>query len=263
MARALRVAAALSFLVAGALVAQDPESDRKRTDISWVGAEYNYVHFQDDLDPWHQAAFSLGHRGARGTYIGRANYARRFGEEGLQIEADAYPRFNERFYGFANLGYSSADIFPDWRGGAELFAALPSAWEASAGYRELRFPGSRVQMLTGSVGKYIGNSWISARPFIRVDEGQSAKSVMVMGRRYFADADNYVGGRVSVGSSPSERGDPTEIGRNGAWSAALLGSRTLRPRVIGNWSIGFEREELSATVTRRRVDLLAGLRFLL
>ena len=260
MARALRAALLLSVVSAG-LDAQDPEPGRQRRDVTYAGAEYNYVYFHGDLDPWQMASLSLGSRGTRGTFIGRVNLARRFDEEGAQVELDAYPRLSEKVYAFLNLGYSGADIFPAWRSGGELFVALPDAWETSAGYRQLRFSGVPVTLITGSLGKYVGNSWISARPYIRVkDDGVSA-SVGLTGRRYFADADNYLGARVSMGSSPPERGDPTEVSRTSAWSAAVQGSRTLRPRVVANWSAGVEHEELSATTTRKRVDLILGLRF--
>ena len=257
----MRALAFLVILMPVRLDGQDPESGRQRRDVTFAGAEYNYVYFHGDLDPWQIAALSLANRGARGTFIGRVNFASRFDHKGAQWELDAYPRLSEKVYAFLNIGYSGAAIFPEWRSGGELFVALPNAWETSAGYRQLRFDGVPITLVTGSLGKYVGNSWISARPYVRVkDDGVSA-SVGLTGRRYFADADNYLGARVSVGSSPPERGDPTEISRTNAWSAAVQGSRTLRPGVVTNWSAGVEHEELSATTTRKRVDLLVGLRF--
>lgn len=125
----------MSVVSAAGLEAPDPESGRQRRDITYAGAEYNYVYFHGDLDPWQMAALSLGNRGTRGTFIGRVNLAQRFGEQGAQVELDVYPRLSEKLYAFLNIGYSGADIFPEWRSGAELFAALPDAWEASAGYR--------------------------------------------------------------------------------------------------------------------------------
>lgn len=261
MARASGAALLLGFVLAFRIDAQEPESGRQRRDITFAGAEYNYVYFHGDLDPWQMASLSLGNRGTRGTFIGRVNLASRFGEQGAQAELDAYPRLSEKVYAFLNIGYSGADIFPEWRSGAELFAALPDAWEASAGYRQLRFEGvPPVTLITGAVGKYFGNSWISARPYVRVGDNGTGTTVVVTGRRYFADADNYIGARISAGSSPSERATPAEVNRNDSWSAAVQGSRTLRPRVVGSCSVGVEREELSATTTRKRVDLILGLR---
>lgn len=257
----MRGLAVLLSLMAVRLDGQEPESGRQRRDVTYVGAEYNHVYFHGDLDPWNMLALSLGNRGARGSYIGRLNLANRFDQDGAQVELDAYPRFGEKLYAFFNVGYSGSDIFPEWRSGAELFAALPSAWEASAGYRQLRFEGvPAVTLITGAVGKYFGNSWISVRPYVRVGDNGTGTTVVVTGRRYFADADNYIGARLSAGSSPSERATPAEVNRNDSWSAALQGSRTLRPRVVGNWSVGVEREELSAATTRKRVDLILGLR---
>ena len=261
MARALRAGLVLSVALAAGLNAQDPVSGRQRSDITYAGIEYNYSYFHGDLDPWHLAALSLGSRGTRGTFIGRLNLARRFDSDGAQVELDAYPKLSSKVYAFLNAGYSGADIFPEWRSGGELFVALPRAWEASAGYRQLRFETETVTLLTGAVGKYFGNSWISARPYVRAGENGTGTTIVVTGRKYFADADNYVGARVSAGSSPSERSAPTEVDRNNSWAAALQGSRAVRPRVVANWSAGIEREELSPTITRRRIELILGFRF--
>ena len=251
----------LWIVPAARLDAQDPESGKRRSDITYAGVEYNYVHFQDDLDPWRMITLSQGQRGAWGTIITRVNIATRFQSNGVQGEVDVYPRINDKVYAFVNIGYSGAAIFPKWRSGGELFASLPRAWEVSAGYRQLRFNGLPVTLLTGAVGKYIGNSWISARPYVRVRDDGVAASVGVTGRKYFADADNYIGARVSAGSSPSERSTPAEVNRSNSWSAAVQGSRSLRPRIVANWSTGFEREELSATTARKRIDVTLGLRF--
>ena len=262
MARALRAGTVVLVLLGMRLGAQDPESGKQRSDITYAGVEYSYVHFYGDLDPWRMLTLLQGQRGDRGTIIGRANIADRFQSTGVQFELDAYPRINDRFYAFLGLGYSTAAIFPEWRSGAELFAALPGAWEASGGYRQLRFEGvAPVTLLTGAVGKYVGNSWISVRPYVRVGDSGTGTTVVITGRRYFADADNYIGARVGAGSSPSENATPAEVNRNKSWSAAVQGSRTLRARVVGTWSVGIEHEELSASITRRRIDLLIGLRF--
>lgn len=254
------VSAAVLFLAVGGAGAQEPESGRRQADRPFIGADYAWSWFHGDLDPWHLGAVSVGRRGPRGTFIGRVTAGRRFGLDGVQGEIDAYPRINDRLYAYLNVGYSGADIFPDWRTGAELFANLPRAWEGSIGYRQLRFDGSPVTLVTGSVGKYVGNAWISARPYLRIRDAGTSATVAVTARRYFADGDNYVGARVSAGSSPSERGDPTELARTSAWSAGVQASRTVRPNMVGTASAGVEREVVPAFGTRRRLDLSAGVR---
>lgn len=227
-----------------------------------VGVDYGLDYFTNDLDPWHLASLSVARRGALGSIIGRVNAARRFGRSGAQVEADAYPRLGEHTYAYLNAGYSGSAIFPDLRFGAELYANLPDAWEASAGVRQLRFGGAPVTLLTGTVGRYVRNAWISVRPTVRHrDDGYSA-SASVTARQYFADADNYVGARVGVGSAPSDRLTPNEAAtREQSWSASLQGSRTLRPRTTLTGSLGTESETLRAGAKRNRVTANVGLRF--
>ncbi len=142
-----------------------------------VGADYSYQSFGGDIDAWQLAALTVGRRTADGSVFARVNYANRFGSSGEQLEVDAYPRLSKNMYAYLNLGYSASDIFPAWRSGAELFASLPEAWEASLGYRQLRFNGTPVTMITGAVGKYVGNYWFSLRPYVRPkDTGTSASA---------------------------------------------------------------------------------------
>ena len=118
--------------------------------------------------------------------------------------------------------------------------------------RQLTFEDLSVTMLTGSLGKYLGNYWYSARPFVQVNGDSVSASLVLAARRYFADADNFIGVRASAGSTPSDRMDPTELVRSSGWSAAVHGSRTVRPLLIGTWAAGVEEERLTSAVTRRR-----------
>jgi YaiO family outer membrane protein len=227
-----------------------------------LGVDYGYVSFRGALDPWRLASVSLGRRGERGTVTGRVTHANRFRSAGSQVEVDAYPTLSRRTYGYLNAGYSRASIFPESRFGAELFAALPGAWEGSFGVRQLRFGGPPVTLLTGAVGKYVGNSWVSVRPTVRRLAGGYSAAASVTARKYFADADNYVGARGSYGRTPSDRLTPSElVARQSSWSAGVQGSRTLRRGVATTAAFGAEGEELGAGRARRRWDASAGLRF--
>jgi len=251
----------LAVFCAAVATAQNPEPTREVTAVRrYVGADYSYAWFHGDIDPWQLAAISVGRRGPRGSVIGRANLAQRFGSNGAQVELDAYPRIRPGMYAYLNVGYSNDNIFPQWRSGGELFSNLPRAWEASLGYRQLRFGGAPVTLLTGSLGKYVGNSWLSLRPYVRVKPDGVSASLGITGRKYGADADNYLGARISAGTSPSDRADPTEIARTSSWSASLQGSRSLRPGLFGTWSLGMEQEELSSTTTRKKLEGSFGLR---
>lgn len=223
-----------------------------------VGVDYTYTHLDGDLDPWHLASLSVGRRTSLGSVIGRVNYAERFGSSGVQIEADAYPRVAPGAYGYLNAGYAPSGVFPAWRFGGELFTTLGGGWEASAGARHLRFDSSQVTLYTGSVGKYVGNYWLSLRPYIRPKDGGLSASASLTARRYFAEASDYVGARVGYGSTPGDRLTSQELERTQAFSASLHGARRLRGDVYGTWSVGYDREELAPDRFRNRAEVSAG-----
>jgi YaiO family outer membrane protein len=173
---------------------------------------------------------------------------------------DAYPHLSRRSYAYLNLGYSGASVFPAWRFGGEVYESLPHAIETSAGVRQLRFGGAPVTLWTGSVGAYCGNYWFSLRPFIRDKPTGSSASAGLTTRRYFADADNYVGASVSYGSTPGDELDVSEITRTSSRSAGIQGSHLVTRRTYGTWSLDFERDELSPGRFRNRWEGALGVR---
>jgi YaiO family outer membrane protein len=224
------------------------------------GADLDYVTFNGEIDPWTLASVSLGRRDARGSLVGRVNIANRFSTTGAQVEADAYPSLGASTYAYLNAGYSNATIFPEWRFGGEVFTNLPNAYEASLGFRQLRFSGSPVTLFTGSVGKYIGNYWLSARPYIRSrDAGLSASAALTV-RRYYETSDEYIGARISYGSAASDRVIATELARLSALAMDVHGSRELAKRLFGTWLLGYEREEIVVGRFRNRLEIDAGMR---
>ena len=254
---ALLLAAAIPGL-ARAQDATETRKDAKPTQT--IAADFSYVSFDGTTDPWRLSSVSLSRRTAAGSLIARVNYANRFSTNGVQVEADAYPRLNKNVYLYLNAGYSDATIFPAWRFGGEAFTSLPSAWEASLGFRQLRFSGVPVTLFTGAVGKYIGNYWFSLRPYVRSKEGGLSASAGLTARRYFEDGDHWVGAAASYGSSPTDRITPDAVGRTHALSMSLNGSTGLAPRLLATWTLGRDAEELSPGRTRNSVTVTAGLK---
>lgn len=252
---------ALCAVTPGAARAQDAAASRAVTAPTIVAAtDFSYVSFAGAIDPWRLASASLSRRTAAGSLIARVNYADRFGVTGVQVEADAYPRVSKRVYLYLNVGYSGATIFPEWRAGGEAFTSLPGAWEASAGFRQLRFGGAPVTLFTGAVGKYVGNYWFSLRPYVRKKEGGLSASAGLTGRRYFEDGDHWVGAAASFGSSPTDRVTPDAVGRTQALSLSLSGSTGLTPRLLATWTLGHDSEELAPGNTRTSTTATAGLK---
>ena len=136
-----------------------------------------------------------------GSLTGKLNFNRRFGENGLQYEIDAYPKISKGFYAYLNLGVSNSFLFPDLRYGAELFKSLPKRFEVSLGFRTLEYTTSTT-IYTGSIGWYTGNSYWAFRPYFTPGDSGTSKSGTLTYRKYRSDADNYLGVSVGMGFSP-------------------------------------------------------------
>jgi YaiO family outer membrane protein len=148
---------------------------------------------------------SYGRKTSVGTIIGRINWAERFGSKGLQYELDGYPAISENNYAYLNFGYSSLSIFPKLRAGAEWYHSFPKAFEGSLGMRALHFTNSDTYMITGTVGKYVGNYWISLRSFVSPSSTGTSVSGSIQARRYFSDPEDYIGLKLGYGISPDDR----------------------------------------------------------
>ncbi|HEY3287953.1 MAG TPA: YaiO family outer membrane beta-barrel protein [Gemmatimonadaceae bacterium] len=226
----------------------------------FIAAEASLQSFQGDMDPWRLGTVAFWRRSRAGTFIAKVNYANRYATDGVQAEVEAYPRVSDKLYLYLDAGYSSASVFPAWRSGAELFSSLPDAWEASIGYRQLRFNGIPVTMFTGALGKYVGNYWLSLRPYIRSRDGTTSATTSLMARRYFADGDHWVGGTATYGNSPTERVTPDAVALNKTFSVAITGSTGLTSNLLATWLVGHDAEQLGPGNTRRSVTVTAGLR---
>lgn len=169
-----------------------------------AGTSYSVDVFDRTFDPGHYFSAQVGRNNRWGSSTVRINYAQRFATEGMQLETDLYPNITDGLYAYLNYGYSDTDLFPEHRGGAELFKKLPARFEASAGVRYMYFDeNTSITIYTGSVGWYVKNYWVSLRPYITPDPatGTSASATFFV-RRYFKDGENYVGLNAGLGFSP-------------------------------------------------------------
>ncbi len=261
--RVVALAALLVLLVPAGGAAQEQAAVQASVPRrSAVSVDYGYQEFTQDVRAWHSASVAVSRRAAAGTLIGRVNFADRFARSGVQAEADAYPRLGSRMYGYFNLGYSAATIFPRWRSGAELFAVLPRAYEVSVGLRQLRFDGVPVTLLTGSAAKYVGNYLFTVRPYLRSRDGAASASMTFSARRYGSDADRFIGARIGFGSTPSDVLTADQLARTSSASAGLHGSQAVGADLLGTWSLGYERERLARDLTRKSATIGAGLKLL-
>jgi YaiO family outer membrane protein len=158
--------------------------------------------FSQIFDPMKYFYLQYGKETARGTFVARYNIQNKFNTTGSQIEFDAYPGLGKGTYAYLNIGYSKSSIFPDWRFGAQIYRNLPKAYDASLGIRTLRFGKNNINIYTGSLGKYFGNSYIFFVPYFIPSEEGLSRSASLTYRKYGANEDQYFGVRISAGFSP-------------------------------------------------------------
>lgn len=171
-----------------------------------VEVGYDYTYFDKRFDqPWHMASISYARQTPLGSVIGRVNYANKFGENGVQGEVEAYPRFSNTFYSYVGFGFSGNDVFPRYRGGFSLYANLPKSFEAELGFRYLYFSSS-TWIYTASIGKYYRNFWFNFRTYLTPgEEGNLSRSFNLTTRYYTAGADDFFTFGIGTGISPDDQ----------------------------------------------------------
>jgi len=246
---------------AGETCAPVPAPAAAEPAVQWrAGVEYGYVHFAEDaLDPWHTVSADLSAKFRPATVIGRTTWARRFDQDGVQLELDAYPRIAEGMYAYLNAGWSDAEIFPRLRLGAEVYASPGGGTEVSLGARRLEFEDKGVTIYTGSAGLYRGNWYFSARPYVTPRDDDWSVSGSLLARRYFSSAESYATLVVGAGTAPSESPLEFELARTNTRRVGAYGRTPLRPGLGARWSLGYEHEELSAVQERDRLSVSVGL----
>jgi YaiO family outer membrane protein len=187
-----------------------------------TGVAESNIWFSDKRSSWHETAVDVAHNFTAGWVTATFSHASWFGEGSNLIDLESYPRIRPGTYGFVDAAFSpDATLYAHHRFGGEIFQSLPRGFEASAGFRYMRFNSNTV-LYTGSVGKYFGNYWFLARTFIDPDPATGvSQSYQLSARRYSGDADHYYGLRFGYGASPFEVQSINDIGIERSASAAF------------------------------------------
>ncbi|MHB1177596.1 MAG: YaiO family outer membrane beta-barrel protein [Daejeonella sp.] len=194
-----------------------------------IGLSYDFVSFDKQFnDPWHLASLDFGRQTGIGSISARINFANRFKTNGTQFELDAYPRISKVFYAYLSGGYSESGIFPKYRAGFSLYANLPAAFEAEAGFRMLSF-GTKIWIYTASAGKYYKNFWFNLRTYLTPSNNSVSQSLSFNTRYYLGGADDYLSMTIGTGLSPDNQRNNILYNGGGAYklksNSASLGYR--------------------------------------
>jgi len=171
-----------------------------------ISLKLDYAHFDKQFpDDWKFGSLEYVKGGKKVAYVGRINWADRFGKQGLLYEVDAYPKLSRKFYMYTNLGFSpDVGVFPKWRSGLSLYANLPHAYEAEAGIRYLYYTSSAF-FYTFYLGKYYKSFLFGARTYLAPSSTGFARAYVATARYYFGGVDDYINLTASSGVSPDDR----------------------------------------------------------
>jgi len=242
-------------------------SIRKSNMVNKLTINYWIDAFEND-DPWNFGSIAIGRKTpSLGTVTLRYNFARRFGNDGHQLEIDAYPALTKGVYMYFSTAFSNKKNFPYSRFSIEPYFKLPASFELSAGFRYLNFDdnrivtfdSSKVVIYTGSVGKYWGNYWFSLRPYLTPGKDKWSKSLSLTVRYYLSDADSYLSLILGTGISPDEQ-------KYAIISDYYLKSKKIaleyRKKIASRFLLdcrsGFAREEIRAGTMRNRYSFDLG-----
>jgi YaiO family outer membrane protein len=194
--------------------AEDLRRELRMEESTWdSGMTFNMVSFSDHSSPWMEQSVSVRKGLNAGSLILRASRGYRFGLKSTLGEIDWYPHIRQGTYAYLNVGYSPEGIlYPTYRAGAELFQYLGKGYEASAGLRRLQFTNTRINVYTGSIGRYHKDWYGSVRTFVTPEEPKTSVSLQVQLRRYFGDGDRYASLHFGRGAAPFEIRSTNDVG---------------------------------------------------
>jgi YaiO family outer membrane protein len=166
-----------------------------------IGIRASVDIYSEVYDPMQYYLLKYVRQTKYGSIHGKFNLSQRFDSYGAQFEVDMYPRIVKGLYAYLNFGVSNSFLYPDIRYGAELYKSLPGSFEASIGFRALKYS-TTTNIYTGSIGWYTGNSYLSFRAYVTPGEPNASKSGAINYRKYRSDANNYLSVTVGIGFSP-------------------------------------------------------------
>ena len=244
------------FATLAALLPSPPLAAQAPGEYDWSTVRYEYTHLNDGGDPWHLAAFELGARRPTVTGISRLNYASRNGVDGYQLEADLYPIWPGVGYLYLSGAYGLDQPWPDVRLAGEAWLALPASFELSLGGTWLDFDALDVAILTGSLGYYIGDWWLNARPYWLPDQDEFSATALV--RRYVDSADRWVSARVTRGTAPENLQTGADVTRLETLAVALDAQWPLSRDFLLSPLVSVLWEDLPNARERRRTSIGLG-----
>ncbi|MCX6566672.1 MAG: YaiO family outer membrane beta-barrel protein [Candidatus Aminicenantes bacterium] len=117
---------------------------------------------------------------------------KRFDRGDSQFGMEVYPRLWKGGSAYLDFNYSpSAALYPKLSYLVEIYQALSGTFDASLGYRYIKFEPNLVSVYIGSLGAYYGSYYSCLRVYLSPKSNESKISWLFLTRRYFTDR-NYI-----------------------------------------------------------------------
>jgi YaiO family outer membrane protein len=241
----------------------DSEVD-PRVYMEQAGMEYQFHFFRKPwIRRWHVTTLRTDWRLQGFPVLAKINAGTLAGFNGqddpplhLQYQVDAYPRITGSDYMYLSAAFSGSKRFPKHYLGGEWYHSFSRGFEASLGFRWLRWRES-VIYYTGSAGKYLGNYWLSLRAYVTPSEEFTGQTWTLSARRYLATGEDYLGLRLEYGTSPENLISIVDYPDIKSFRSA--GAHLSYQRRLGQWLVkteaGYRREEYREDTFRNHLSI--------
>ncbi len=165
-----------------------------------IGA--NIIHLGIDNQISKEFGAEYSRKTGIGVCIGHLNYMERFGNKGIQLQAECYPKLWKKAYAHFVFGYSGSNAYPQIATGFTLIQALKGGFEAELGARFYQSGDKQnVYALILGANKYLGRSLIMYKLWLVKTPTQNQQAHNLQWRYYAKDEKSYVFAGLSVGNA--------------------------------------------------------------
>lgn len=170
-----------------------------------LGFDQDTAYVSDLNAYWQYSSLHYYRLTNKGNFGGRVNYAHRYGTTGKQFQVELFPQFSNNIYANLILGYANTTqiLFPNLQYRIDGYYNTANGIEWSlgqGGQKYMRFSNQKIFLYTASLGKYQGNYYMWLRPFFYTPKSTEYYEIGI--RRYFSDANNYIGVVLGGGRLP-------------------------------------------------------------
>jgi len=168
-----------------------------------LGLSYLNSHI-DSTQSSNIATLQYTHFYKKFSLTGRLNFAGRSYGTGLQLELESYVNHSATWYSYVNVGVANELVFPKYKAAYSLFHNFKHGWEAELGGRFLNFDSVSSVSAVGSVSKYLGDFWISAKGYAIFISGKQYGAVNLTARQYLNNKTDFFYAVIGYGNSPDD-----------------------------------------------------------